>query len=371
MAQGSRKRGRIFIYIALILILGLVLVWALLKNPAGLTTPGSPAAVPTTDLVDIVVTTQQVARGTEFSEAVLTTIPYPRSNDIPGTFFHSISEVVGKRAGMDITQGVPLTTSMVAETAVGSSAAFKVPKGMVAISIPISQLTSVSYAPQAGDSVNIISTMLFVDLDTNYQTVLPNHIEALTAPGTDTGQALKPVTVSGQYDRGAPAPVGRIEMDGAINQPVYVVPSENQRPRMVSQTLLQDVLVLQVGDFPEETTPVAAVATPQPTAVPANQGDQGTQAQVQPAAPPAMMTLVVTPQDALTLNYMIYSGARLTLALRSAGDNQRVQTEAVTQQYLMDQYNIPLPAKLPYTTDPRIDVLPSYGVDTGSNVTPQ
>jgi pilus assembly protein CpaB len=58
--------------------------------------------------------------------------------------------------------------------------------------------------------------------------------------------------------------------------------------------------------------------------------------------------LIVTPQDAITLNYVINSGAQLTLALRSAGDDTRVQTEAVTLQFLLDQYNIPVPAKLPF-----------------------
>lgn len=50
-------------------------------------------------------------------------------------------------------------------------------------------------------------------------------------------------------------------------------------------------------------------------------------------------------------------GAKLNLALRSAGDAERLTTEAVTLQFLMDQYNIPNPAKLPYSLEPRIDEL--------------
>ena len=70
------------------------------------------------------------------------------------------------------------------------------------------------------------------------------------------------------------------------------------------------------------------------------------------------MTLIVSPQDAVTLNYvMLNAGAKLNLVLRSASDTKQIKTEAVTLQFLMDQYNIPVPAKLPYGMEPRVDVL--------------
>ena len=65
----------------------------------------------------------------------------------------------------------------------------------------------------------------------------------------------------------------------------------------------------------------------------------------------------MTPQEAITLNYLLYTGAEITLALRAAGDGTREDTNAVTLQYLMDVYRIPLPVRLPYGTQPRIDVL--------------
>jgi pilus assembly protein CpaB len=74
--------------------------------------------------------------------------------------------------------------------------------------------------------------------------------------------------------------------------------------------------------------------------------------------PPDVVTLVVAPQDAITLNYLMFNNAELTMALRGAGDDQRVQTDAVTLQYLMDQYNIPVPAKLPYGVDQTAAALP-------------
>jgi pilus assembly protein CpaB len=87
----------------------------------------------------------------------------------------------------------------------------------------------------------------------------------------------------------------------------------------------------------------------------------GEQAAPTPPPEPEVVTLIVTPQDAITLNYLLYYqkylGAQMTLALRSAEDNTRVLTEAVTLQYLLETYNIPVPAKLPYSIEPRVDTV--------------
>jgi pilus assembly protein CpaB len=69
------------------------------------------------------------------------------------------------------------------------------------------------------------------------------------------------------------------------------------------------------------------------------------------------MTLIVNPQDAVTLNYLVTVNAQLTLALRGAGDLQSITTQSVSLQFVMDQKNIQLPAKLPYGIEPRIDAL--------------
>jgi pilus assembly protein CpaB len=70
-----------------------------------------------------------------------------------------------------------------------------------------------------------------------------------------------------------------------------------------------------------------------------------------------LITLIVNPQDAVTLNYLIYAGSQLTLALRPSGDDSRVQTEATTMDFLLKQYNIPVPVKLPFGLEPRVDDL--------------
>ena len=42
---------------------------------------------------------------------------------------------------------------------------------------------------------------------------------------------------------------GRIELDPTLQQPLYAVPSEAQRPRLVCQMILQDVVVMKLGNF--------------------------------------------------------------------------------------------------------------------------
>ena len=71
--------------------------------------------------------------------------------------------------------------------------------------------------------------------------------------------------------------------------------------------------------------------------------------------PPDVVTLVVSPQDAVALKHLVDRQIVLTLALRAPGDTETVSTEAVTLSYIIDQYRFVIPAKLPYDIEPRID----------------
>jgi Flp pilus assembly protein CpaB len=358
MAQRSRRSGRVIIYLALIIILVLAVVAFMFRDRLfGTTLVQQPPASSTPivqqeEMVDIVITTQAVPRGATFNSDVLTTIKYPKKDFIPGTFYNNVNDVVGKVAKISIDAKVPLTQSLVVES--GTLNAQEIPAGMVAITIPLrNRVSSVSYAPQAGDHVNIIAALTFVDLDTNFQTVLPDKVGQVTAPNAGGTTPVTPPELTAKVTTDSSNTQGNAVLDPTLNQPLYTYPSEPQRPRLVSQTLVQDAIVLGVGDFllPAQ---VEKAAAPTPTPGP---NEQPTPAPVvQTTIYPDTITLIVAPQDAVTLNYLIYAGAELTLVLRGTGDTQRVQTEAVTLQYLMDQYNIQLPAKLPYGTEPRTDM---------------
>lgn len=342
MAQSTKRRGRIFIIIALILILGVAVLYLFVVRPSNKAAQNAePTALPAQELSYIVVSTQPIPYGTELTESVLTTVPYPKEFIGTGIFYTDIKELVGKRAKMDLDAQTPITKSLITDGLSGSLAAFKIPEGMVAVTIPMmNSISSVGYSVQPGDHVNVIASMMFVDVDTNWQSILPN----LTAKIVGEGTAENPSLVT--YVEGAAenAQLGRAEQDQSIAKPVYLQPSEEQRPRLVSQTILQDVVVLDVG----ETDLTALAQAGKPTATPAPNKEQ---AQVT-VPTPVIITLVVTPQDAVTLNYLIYAGADMNLALRGAGDEQRIKTDSVTLQYTMDTYSITVPAKQPYALQP-------------------
>lgn len=381
------RRGRIFFYLAFILILGVVAVVVLgqkFLQPAPTTSPNTASTqAPVVDTVNVVVVTQRVPRGGLISDKVLGQVPIQRSLLIQGMFTNQ-NEVIGRQAKFDLDAGMTLTNGMLVQSAdqlsaTGSNAALAIPRGMVAVSIPIDSLSSVSYAPEAGDHVNVIVSMMFVDLDPDFQTKLPNNSAILVAPGPikpETG----PNAITAHYsDSTVSQPsVGKTVLDSVLGQSLYAVPSEQQRPRQVAQTLLQDAVVLHVGEF-SHTPAQASSATPTPQPGASEVKDQSgettttkAQADAQKAAAaaaemPQSITLVVSPQDAVTLNYLLNTHARLTLALRSANDDSRVQTEAVTLQFLLDQYSIPIPVKLPYGIEPPKGVQP---VEIKSSATP-
>jgi Flp pilus assembly protein CpaB len=352
------RRGRIFIYLAFIVILALVAVFVIISRfPTLLGGQETGEILPTPtpiEMVNVVVVTQQVPRGQVLDENVLATIQIPRSAFVEG-YFTDLAEVVGRRARVSLVPNMLLTTGMVVDTTeqlseTGSNAALQIPRGMVAVSVPINRLSSVSYALRAGDHVNVIVSLMFVDLDADFQTILPNKNAVVIAPSPGSLETGEGATLTAA-SQGAAGVQGRAEIDPLLEQTFYVVPSEGQRPRLVAQTLLQDAIVLGVGEFAlkdEEAAPQAqAQATPQPEE-PAPQQESAPQPTPTPLPKPEVITLIVTPQDAVTLNYLLNGPARISLALRPADDDTRVQTEAATLDFLLKQYNIPVPVKLPY-----------------------
>jgi Flp pilus assembly protein CpaB len=353
MAAGRRKGGVVIIILAVLLIVILAAAFLLLRNQ--IFPPPKAEAVPTPipvlDTVKIAILAQPVSRGSEITEGVLLFVEYPRKDLTEGLFYTEDmkDQLKNKRAKYDLGQGTPLTPSIITDAPPGSYASVLIPRGMVAISIPITRLTSVSYALQSGDHVNIIGSLLLVDLDTEFQTILPNYTASVIVPGPPSAEGGGATATTTILSGGQPSAQGRTILDTTLNQALYVVPSEVQRPRLVSQTLLQDAVVLWVGDFPEgELVPGPALT---PTPLPEGAAPPPVE------LPPDIITLIVSPQDAVTLNYLMLSGAQLNLVLRGTGDDQRVPTEAVTLQFLLDQYGIPYPAKLPYGMEPRKDDL--------------
>ena len=356
------RLGRLLIVLAIVLILGLVALYAVLNLNAG-----GQVAQEGPQTTEIVIVTQPIPRGGLITEEALGLQPIP-STDTIGTMLTSKSQAVGKLARYDLEPGVPLMAGMFVDVGQGlsdggSDTSLLIPVGMVAFPIPIDRFSSLAYGLRAGDHVNVIASLLLVDLDSEFQTVLPNNTAGLIAPGNSVVSAQADGSSSVVTDLavgnlvaqiisgGQGSPSGRAIFDSGLGQSFYIVPSEAQRPRLVSQTLIQDIVVLHVGNFlytnaqGEEVNPSSLITT--------------AEGQTPVQSPPDLITLIVSPQDAVTLNYLVYAGAELTLALRPASDTTIATTEAVTLEYLLNTYQIPVPTRLPYGLEPRIDFLSS------------
>jgi pilus assembly protein CpaB len=357
------RRGRVFIYLALILIIGLGAAYFFLRNSGNL---GGLITSPTQayQQVSIVVAGQNIPRGKLINEGDVSTINIPENQLVAGEFT-DINMVIGQYAKYPLDQGMIITQPVLASSAgnlgdSGSTWSALISPGMTAVTIPISRLSAVGYGIRDGDHIKLIASMLIVDVDANYQSITPNITAGLLSSNSDSffdGASFQ--TVVGAYNLTAQSvsglslsPQGRVELDPNFQEPFYIVPAERQRPRLVSQMVLQNVLVLHVGTFllPGETE--SSSTTNQSVIT----GQDGTTVPV--IQKPDIITLVVTPQEAVTLTYLLNSGVQMTMTLRGPSDDvSRVETEAATLQYLLSQYRIPVPAKLPYALEPRLDAI--------------
>ena len=337
------RRGRILIFVVLIVVIGLVVAVVALRSfvlqPAQPATPAN---------VDVYVAGQNIPQGGKITESVLATKTLPQNLVTADMYTTSQKSDLlnNKIASIPLSQGTFITKGAIidASQAVaipGPAWASVIPPGMVAASIPTTRFSLASYGVADGAHVNINACFQFVDIDSGFQSKLPNYTALLTGAGTPSAGGL-PTLSLGVASVGPPSAQGRLELEPSLQQPYYVVPSEAQRGRTVCQTILQDVVVMKVGNFP-------LVSSSQTTG----------QQQQQPAAAvaPDLITLIVSPQDADMLDYMVYTSAQITLALRNPNDQSRQATNAITLQFALSQYNIPVPAKLPYGTQPRVDAL--------------
>lgn len=355
------RRGRIFIYLALILIIGVAAAYFYLRSKGMLGLGPSASPIPEVRNVEIVTAGQNILQGTRFTEEMLSSMTLPETN-LAVNMITNRADVVGQYAKYSLVQGDYITRGMVTPAGEnvnlgGSIWAPQIPQGMTAIAIPITRLSSAAYGIRDGDFVDILVSLLLVDVDSSYQSILPNYTAIVTGSGYFPEQM--PILTAGiiSAEPRVQTAQGRTELDAALNEPLYLVPSESQRPRMVTQMIVKNAQILHVGTFPlpgEAMTQTAtgqsetgATATPQP----------GQQAAVT-VVRPDMVTLIVIPQDAVTLKYLLDINASITLTLRNPNDQEtNAETEAATLQYLLSQYNIPVPAKLPYAVEPRTDTI--------------
>lgn len=349
------RTGRLLLVVGLVVLLAVlgVGVYMLMNQggagpqASGTPPPGEePAATPTPAHTEpIVVAAQDIPRGMRLTEGnieqgALTVSRWSR-DAVPDKAIRNLESTYGRIARVDIVRGMPVLEGMLTELpgqfgASGSDAALQIPENKVAYAMPIARYSSVAWALQPGDHVDVILSLLMADLDEEFQSASPNKYTCVSPTEGEECQ-------SGLMGRLESLPNGWI---------VNMTPREAQRPRLVSQMTIQNATVLQIGEWENELAPA-------PTPTPSAEGGEGEeQAAPTPPPPPVRpVTLAVSRQEAIALDYAQVVGARINFVLRRAGDEDDSTTESVTLKYLMEQYNIELPPKLPHGVTPPLSEL--------------
>lgn len=326
------RRGGLFMVLGLLLLVAAVAGFLLLSRQSAAPSQQQQPVVPQKS---VVVALQDIPRGTVIEKDMVGMQSYPADSlqSLEAELILDADQVVGKMARSDIGRRQPVLAGMLMDSkggvSGGSDAALLIPAGQVAMALRIDQLTSVAYAIQPGDHVDVLMSMRLVDLDPDFQARLPNDVIILTQDGTK-------LSWTGQE------PVGKMtpQPNGLWNE----IPSEAQRARAVAQLTLQNLLVLGVGNWPNPQA--EPVATPTPTS-------KGRGAEASPApGVPNVITLALSQQDALVLQYAQEAQATITLVLRRTGDEAQVTTDSVTLSYLLDRFKITTPPKLPIGIEP-------------------
>ncbi len=316
-----------------------------------------PTATPI-PMIQLVIAVQDIPRGMTIAPDAVDMRPWPEVSAPFQAITSLDEEVIGKIARTDIFREQPILTNMLVDNLsemanVGSDAAAILPVNRVAVALPIDRLTSVAYAIQPGDRVDVIVSLLFVDVDLGFQSREPNLFNLVSITEDETGEGLQisvdPNAIQGRFD------TRPILNAGAW--PVLIGPSEQPRPRLAAQRTIQDAMVMYLGDWPRDGRITSETQPPTPT--PAPEVDTSGRAGATPAPTPIpprpdILTLAVSPQDAVVLTWMVEAGLPLTFALRSAAATTLVDTETVTLDYIMNNFSIQVPEKFNYAIEPAI-----------------
>jgi len=353
----NRRVLLLLVVVVLLVVVGVIVLPGLISpppTPSANGTPGGsgqvadgPTATPI-QLAEVLVAVQPLPRGSRIPDQGAVAVRLWPVQSIPERALKDPKDAIGKIARTDIFIEQPIVDLLVVDdlaqiARTGSDAAASVPRGLVAITVPVDRLTDLGYGIQDGDYVDVIQTFLFVDVDPTFQTIKPNKL-TLTSIGTDGS-----ITVGSAIE-------GELQPNSLSQFPVVVGPSERQRPRLVTQRTVQGAYVIHVGTFPLDGHFLVKQATPLPTPTPA-EGEPTKAAPPPTATPPNpdVITLAVTPQDALILSWSTEMQIPITLAVRSAQGDPTAPTDqptSVTLQYMIENYNISQPPTLPYALEP-------------------
>lgn len=267
-----RRGGRILIILGLLLgVITAVGTFVVLGS-------SSPGAVQI-PMKFVVVAQQNIPERGEITADAIAVQEWPESA-VPVGAVSTTDSVIGKVALQPIFPGQIILPQMITvKGQLGQSrtnASLIIPEGKVAMAFSLNELSSVAGALQPGDSVDLLLTL---------------------QPGSLPPTASRAVTTT--------APIGTEGLP-------------------VTQIMLQDLLVMQVGSWAVGEANTAAVGN--------------------------IVTFAIDRQDALALKSAREQGA-IDFVLRRSGDHKLVTTEPVTLQYLNKRFGFNLAP--PASTTPR------------------
>jgi Flp pilus assembly protein CpaB len=364
------QRNRLLIILAVFLTIAVVGVAAYFLL-SGETMPGTevPSSVPAPaekadiPMVQVIMALQPIARGAPFVAGSIGRRDWPANAELPPEIIQDEVETIGKIAKMDIVQGQLILRDMLADPGAAGEASLQVPSGKVAVAFPINRQSSVAYAIQPGDTVDILVTAFFLDVDEEFQTLLPNKVRFLIPKQEfheEFGTVIAGVELLETLDQ------GRTEIYGDGEQSITALIQGNSSPlpRRAAQLTVEAAKVIKLGPWIDPPPPPPPAEGEKPL----------------PPTPnvPNVATLAVTPQDALVLLWLRESGIGTEMALRAANEeNSEHKTEAVTLQYMLTRFEIAVPPKIdtimaePTSIEKVLDELNALGLTPADLTTAQ
>jgi hypothetical protein len=214
----------------------------------------------------------------------------------------------------------------------------------------LNRLSGVAYGLAEGDTIDIMLSFAFSEIDPDFQTLLWNAaeftIESTTEATEEGGEATTTTTVL-SLD-----PFGRFE-ELPTGELAHVAPGTNPAPILVSM-ILQNAKVIQVGEWQPVDPVLVPTPTPEPDLLEEGQPTPTPQPQTPPTPtpPPAeVLLLALSPQQQLLLKYAIEVGVDIDFALRGINDTQLYAVDNVDLNYLLEQFGFEIPPDYDFTVE--------------------
>lgn len=323
--------------------------------------PNEPPPTATPSFEPVVVAKVRLPIGEIISEELLAVEYRPITNIAlqGGYTFTSTEQLVGRIVKAEISRGQEILGPMLALnpsdiSAFGSDLSLYVPFGQVAVALPVDRFSAASLAMRPGDKIDIVMTLRAIEIDSEFQSPLPNNV----------GRVIESALVNGQGFLFPNISEGRLEFVPELNQVAGIIPggahltSQDWEvgapvPKRVTQLTVQQATVLYVGQWVDPLQLEREQEIAQAAYAATQEAMQGSNQQMPVPTPtpipsrleetPGMVIISMSGQDALALKYARERGVDITLVLRAPGDQTQFVTTSVSLPQIIDQGGLGLP----------------------------